>query len=68
MGDEITVKNSNQSETKWYHGKYLQFRTGLQLPRVVIEEVYLSKRDLIELFYEEPLEEVLRTATAVYGA
>ena len=68
VGDEITVKNSNQSEAKWYHEKYLQFRRGLQLPGVVIEEAYLSKRDLIELFYEEPFEVVLEKAIAAYGS
>jgi len=68
VGDEITVKNSNQSEAKWYHEKYLQFRRGLQLPGVVIEEAYLSKRDLIELFYEKPFEAVLERAIAAYGS
>ena len=67
MGDEITVK-LNQSEAKWYHEKYLQFRRGLQLPGVVIEEAYLSKRDLIELFYEKPFEAVLERAIAAYGS
>ena len=68
MGDEITVKNSNQSEAKWYHEKYLQFRRGFRLPHAVIEEAYLSKRDLIELFYEKPFEAVLEKAIAAYGS
>ena len=68
VGDEITVKNSNQAEAKWYHEKYLSFRSRLHLPPAVIEEVYLSKRDLVELFYEEPFEAVLDRAIAAYGS
>ncbi len=68
MGDEITVKNSNQAEAKWYYEKYLDFRRGLRLPRDVIEETYLSKRDLIELFDEVPFEVMLGKVIATYGS
>ena len=68
VGDEITVQNSNQAESKWYREKYLDFRRGLQLPRVVIENAYLSKRDLIEIFYEVPFEAALDRAIAAYGS
>lgn len=67
VGDKITVKNSNQAEAKWYHEKYLAFRRGVQLPRIVIEEAYLSMRDLIELFYEERFETLLHRAAVLYG-
>ena len=67
VGDEITVKNSNQSEAKWYREKYMDFRRGLKLSHAVIEEAYLSKRDLIGLFYEEPFDAVLERAIAAYG-
>ena len=68
MGDEITVKNSNQAEAKWYHEKYLDFRRGLRLPRDEIEETYLSKRDLIELFDEVPFKVMLGKVIATYGS
>ena len=67
VGDDIAVRNSNQSEAKWYREKYLDFRRGLKLPPAVIEGAYLPKRDLIELFYEEPFETVLCRATERYG-
>ena len=66
-GNEITVKNSNQSDAKWYCDKYLDFRRRLKLPPAVIEGTYLQKRDLIELFYKEPFEVVLQRAIVLHG-
>ena len=66
-GNEITVENSNQANAKWYREKYRDFRRGLKLPHAVIEGTYLQKRDLIELFYEEPFDAVLHRAIVLHG-
>lgn len=67
-GADITVRNSNQADAKWYREKYLNFRRGLELPHAVIEGAYLQKRDLIELLYDESFEAVLQRGIAFYGS
>jgi hypothetical protein len=51
-GNEIVQYNKNMSNAKWYSEIYRAFKSSLKVPTHIVDAVYSSRRDLIELFYK----------------
>ena len=59
--------DSNMSDDKWYRDIYLEFRESINVPHETISKAYYSRRNLIELFYNENYESILKKAYGKYG-
>ena len=66
-GKNISIKNSNMSESKWYKEIYSDFKKTLVVPPNTISRVYDSKLDIINTLYQEGYESVLNQAIIKHG-
>lgn len=66
-GKKILQHDSNKSDDKWYRDIYSEFRESINIPHETISKVYYSRRDLIEIFYNNDYESVLYKAYSKYG-
>lgn len=63
---DIVVHSTNQSTDKWYHEIYSEFKESIKFPGDTIDRVYSSRRDLIELVYQDDYERIVRKAKDRY--
>jgi len=63
---DIVVHSTNQSTDKWYHEIYSEFKNSIKFPGHTIDRVYSSRRDLIELVYQDDYERIVRMAKDKY--
>lgn len=65
--NNIVIKNSNISGSKWYRDIYAKFKKSLVIPDDIVLEVYTEKCDLIKLFYPRAYDSSLKQALMHYG-
>ncbi|WFB35314.1 putative capsular polysaccharide synthesis family protein [Kiritimatiellota bacterium B12222] len=66
-GAQLRLENANMAEMKWYADKYTAFKSGLEIPRDTLVELYDRKQDLISLFYSEGVDARLQQSVVRYG-
>lgn len=66
-GKPITEHSVNLSTAKWYNDIYTECRASLKIPRALIQKVYQTKRDLIELVYAAEYDSLLAATLERYG-
>lgn len=60
------ICETNISEKKWYSTKYKQFKADVFIPENVIQQTYLDRKDLIEVFYPGLFDELLEADCRTY--
>lgn len=63
----IKQHNANMSKTKWYYPVYREFMASLKVPQATIINVYKSRGELINLFYPDEYDNLLKAALDRYG-
>lgn len=64
---DIELYNSNLGNAKWYHEIYSEFKKTLKIPRDTIDTIYSPRKDLVELFYQDNYDSIVRAAHKKYG-
>ena len=64
----LVQQNANTSDLKWYSDIYSEFKKSLAIPKDIIFDIYSSKRDLINLFYDDNFDSILSEVTDKYGS
>jgi hypothetical protein len=60
------ICEANISGNKWYSTKYEKFKAGVFIPENVIQQTYLDRKDLIEVFYPGLFDELLEADCRTY--
>jgi hypothetical protein len=60
------ICEANISGKKWYSTKYEKFKAGVFIPENVIQQTYLDRKDLIEVFYPGLFDELLEADCRTY--
>ena len=66
-GKKIIKQNANMGSSKWYKDIYSEFKASLVVPHHTIMDIYESKRDLINLFYLNNYDSILKQAFIKFG-
>ena len=68
VGKSIALVDDNRSNGKWYAGVYSDFKKQLLVPAEIVNEIYESRRDPIDLFYSEGFDAVVNRAMVRYAS
>lgn len=66
-GKPLVQHDANVSSSKWYYDKFVEFKASLKIPPKLIERIYDSKRNIINLLYPDEYDFLLSRALKKYG-
>lgn len=65
---ELAKENrKNISSEKWYHSKFFEFKNNFQIPGALIEKTYEYRKNLIDIFYPNSYETLMKRDIQTYG-